>query len=398
MLHRVEGGTAIDDLLEQIGAEHPEALEHERVLQVDHREDARRDVAHGVADRAPQVPLRLRILRPFARAERVGVLQLRRAPHFALQDIEVRRIALHQPTQRYRQLRVGGVRVRVVGMVDEAGGKVEGVLLLQLFKYAFVVFRRESNRRAEDLGRRLDLPDSLRRAVEHLGIFLSLPERLVPDFPFVHHILVPRHACLAVANPGLERLRLVRHLLHAHPETEVAAPYGVAIRKADPRLHAHRRHLAHLRVEPREIVPSLLLLGLRPAGEEPPTLGADHSDVGLELVPVRVVAIHRLAADRPLRAGDLLRGTRLKDAGRLESAIELAQLLPRDASFLLLRDGLLVVVPGIPALDLRGILERNDLCPGGKHPRAHRSGGTAEQNRDSGAHLHHNFPRLTFFA
>ena len=380
VLHRVEARATVDDLLEEIAAQEAEALEHERVLQVDAREDARRDVARRVADRAAQVPLRLGVLRPLDAVDRVGVFELRRAAHLALEDVEAGRIALHERTQRLREIRVRSVGVVLVGVVDEEAREVEGVLLLQALQQHAVValdgrlplLPRPADRRHVALRVRLHGADGLRGAVEELGVLGTLVEGLVPDLPFVHHVLVAFHARGAVAQPRRKRLGVPRDLLHAHAEAEVATPHGVAVGEADPGLHAHRRHLAHLRVEPGEVVDALLLLRLRPAAEEAAALRAEIGQVVLVGVPVGVVAVHRLAADRPLGALDVARKTRLKHAGGLEPALELADLLPGDGGLLLLKDRLgslllEMVIPGVPALDLRGVLEGNDA--GGRRSR-----------------------------
>ena len=306
VLHREVRRTAVDELLQRVGTYQSETLEHEGILEVDHREHVARDVPRRVADGAPQKPLRLRILAPLDALERVAKLQLRRTPHLALHDVERATVRLHELAQRRHALFVGAVGIRMVRMVDEVRAEVERVLLLQLLEDAHVVLR-ERDRRAEELRIRLYGTDRLGRAVEHLRVFGPLPERFVPDFPFVHHVLVAFHARDAILEPRLERLRLGRDLFHLHAETEVAAIDGVSVRKADPGLHPHRRHLADVRIEPRKIILALLLLGLRPAGEEASVLHAERRNEVLVGVPVRVVAVHRLETDRPLRGLHLFR-------------------------------------------------------------------------------------------
>ena len=367
VLHREEARAAVDGLLERVRAHEAEALQHERVLEVDEGEAARRDVAHVVADRAAEVPLRLRVLGPLDGVHRVRELELRRAAGLALEDVVVGRIRLHELAQLQRT-GVAGLRHGRVRVVDPPLDEAEGVLLLELLEHGHVVVLGgilvPRNRGHEALRPGLHLVHGLRGLVHHQRVLLALAEGLVPDLPLGHHVLVARHERLHVPDPGGERLRIVRDLAHLHAEAEVAAPHGVAVGDADPGLHAHRGHLAHLRVEPGEVVLALLLLGLGPAAEEAPARGAEVAEEDLVLVPVGVVAVHRLAADGPHVRADGLRGARLELAGRLEVARHLADLLERHAPLLLERPGgrhLAGVAPGVPALDLGRVLERHDL-------------------------------------
>ena len=318
-----------------------------------------------VADRAPQEPLRLRILAPLDFIERVAELQLRRTPHLALHDVERFAVRLHELAQLRHALLVGRVGIRIVRMVDEVRAEVERVLLLQLLQDALVVLR-ERDGRAIQLRVGLHGADGLRGAVEHLGVLRTLAERLVPDFPLVHHVLVALHARGAVPEPCLERLRFVRHLLHPHSEAEVAAPHGIAVREADPGLHAHRRHLAHVRVEPGEIVFSLLLLGLRPTGEQSPVLDAEGRDEVLVGVPVGIVPVHRLAAYGPLGRLHVLRVPHGEASDLLEPGVELVEPRPGHAGPFLARRLFLVVLPRVPALDLGRVLEGHHLAADGE--------------------------------
>ena len=310
-------------------------------------------------------------------------LELRRAAGLALEDVVVGRIRLHELAQLQRP-GVAGLRHGRVRVVDPPLDEAEGVLLLELLEHGHVVVLRgilvPADRGHEADGLRLDLVHGLRGLVHHQRVLLALAEGLVPDLPLGHHVLVARHERLHVAQPGGERLRVVRDLPHLHAEAEVAAPHGVAVGDADPGLHAHRGHLAHLRIEPGEIVLPLLLLGLRPPAEEASARGAEVAEEELELVPVGVVAVHRLAADGPHIRADRLRGARLELAGGLEAARHLADLCKRHALLLLERPGgrrLAGVTPGIPGFDFRRVLERDDLrrfgarTPGGQGRRHH---------------------------
>ena len=215
-------------------------------------------------------------------------------------------------------------------MVDEIRGEVERVLLLEPFEDARVVVG-EADRRAVDLRVRLDGADRPRGAVEHFRVVLSLSERLIPHLPFVDDVLVSLHTRRAVPEPRRERLGVARHLAHLHVQTEVAAVDGIAVRKADPRLHAHRRHFAHGPVEPCEVVFPLLLLRLRPAGEEASVLRTEWTDVLLHRVPVRVVAVERLATDGPCGRFQVLRLAHGEASDLLQPGVELVQPLPRHA-------------------------------------------------------------------
>ena len=285
-----------------------------------------RCVVHGAA----HSPLRLRVFRPFDVRHRVGVLQLRRASRFALHHVERAAVALHELAQRLGDPLVNHVGIATVGMIDEARAEVERVLLLEPFKDARVVFRKV-HRRAVDLRVRLNGADCPRRAVEKLRIVRALPERLVPHLPFIDYVLVAADARFHVSDPRRERLWIARHLAHLHAEMEVAPVNRVAVGEADPGLHAKGRHFAHGPVEPREVVDALLLLRLRPAGEEPPVLRAERTEVGLHRVPVRVVAVERLAADGPRRRLQVLCVARGEAPDLLQSGIELVQPLPRHA-------------------------------------------------------------------
>ena len=101
VLHRVVARTAVYGLLERVRADESEALEHERVLEVYHREHARRNRPRRVADRAAQVPFRLRVLRPLDVAERMRELELRRTADLALHHVERARVRLNQPAERF---------------------------------------------------------------------------------------------------------------------------------------------------------------------------------------------------------------------------------------------------------------------------------------------------------
>ena len=266
---------------------------------------------------------------------------------------------------------VGRLGNQLVGMVEKMGAEVEGVLLLKFLQHGGVIARHRiarvpGDRRAEAPRRRLDRADRPRRAVEQLRVHRPLSERLVPDLPFVHHVPVAFDEGFRVAEPGVEGRGIVRHLAHAHPEPEVAAPDGIPVGDADPGLHAHRRAFANVRIEPAEVVDALLLLGLRPAGEESSALDAQSGQEFLEAVPFGVVAIHRLAPDRPRRRLHLGRRARGESANLLESGIHGIELLPRDARLLVLKHARRgrfgeMVAPGVPALDRRRVLERNHL-------------------------------------
>ena len=181
VLHRVEARAAVDDLLQRVGAQLAEALQHERVLQVDHREHVARNAPHRVADRPAEVPLRLGVLGPFDVVQRVRELELARAADLALHDVVGGRIALHEPAQGLREVRVGLVRIGGVRMVDPVLHKVERVLLLQPFEHDLVVVPLRTlalapgDRGDEALRLGLDLLDGLRRAVDHFAYSVACP-------------------------------------------------------------------------------------------------------------------------------------------------------------------------------------------------------------------------------
>ena len=326
---RVVGWTPVHGPLLSVAPHKPEALEHRAVVVVHEREvpggNCPRRVAHGAA----HSPLRLRVFRPLNVRHRVRVFKLGRASR-ALHDVERAAVALHELAQGQHVLCVRDVWVGIVWVVDEIRGEVERVLLLEPFKDARVVVG-QADRRAVDLRVRLNGADRPRGAVEKLRIVRALPEWLVPHLPLVHDVLVAADARLHVPDPRRERLWVARHLAHHHAEAEVASVDRVAVGEADPRLHAEGRHFAHGPVEPREVVDALLLLRLRPAGEEPPVLRAERTEVGLHRVPVRVVAVERLAADGPCGRFQVLRLAHGEASDLLQSGIELVQPLPRHA-------------------------------------------------------------------
>ena len=229
----------------------------------------------------------------------------------------------------------------------------------QLFKHILVIFRK-FDRRAVDTTFGLDFLDGLGGAIKQFRIFGPLLERLVPDLPFIDDILVAFNARAAIPEPGLEGLRIVRYLFNAHAETEIAPPDGIAVGEAYPRLNPHSGHFAHLPVEPREIVNSLFLLGFRPTGEKTSALRAEHSDEMFVLIPIGIIAVHRLAADRPAGSLDIPGVADLQAADLLKAQIESFQLLTGDAAHLLpflSRSG----VVGIPGFKLCRIFETDDF-------------------------------------
>ena len=88
---------------------------------------------------------------------------------------------------------------------------------------------------------------------------------------------------------------------------------------------------------------------------------AKRAKKGLVRIPIGIVPVHSLAAYRPFGRLYVLRVANGKTPNLLETGIEFVELLPGYATPHLPDGLLLVVVPGIPALDLRRILERHDL-------------------------------------
>ena len=86
-------------------------------------------------------------------------------------------------------------------------------------------------------------------------------------------------------------------------------------------------------------------------------LRAERTEQVLVGIPVGVVAVHRLAADGPLGRLDVLRAAHGETADFLEARVERVELLPSDARLFLRGLGRLVVIPCVPALDLRRVLE-----------------------------------------
>ena len=313
-----------------VAPDKPKALQHEAVVVVHQGEEPRRHRVRGIGDSAAQQPFGLRVFRPFDVRQRMGIFELRGAPRLTLHRVERAAVAFDEFPQRFGARPPRCIGIGVVRVENEARTEVERVLLLELFENACVALRKV-DRRAVDLRVRLDGADRPRRAAEKLRVVRPLPERLVPHLPFVHNILVAADARLHVSDPRRERLWIARHLAHLHAETEVAPVDRVAVGEADPRLHAEGRHFAHGPVEPREVVDALLLLRLRPAGEEPPVLRAELADILLHRLPLGVVTVERFAADGPRRRLQVLRVAHGKAPDLLQARIEFVQPLPRHA-------------------------------------------------------------------